>query len=78
MMLATGNRSETTPNDDNQEDEGDEHGGRNFPELPVNYLIDQTEAVDEYGRVQLTCDPLNVRRQYRRELGNGLETKRGK
>ncbi|EGZ22775.1 hypothetical protein PHYSODRAFT_324085 [Phytophthora sojae] len=71
-MLATGNRAmDTFSGGEGDSDEGS-RGGRSHPELPSNYLLDSDEAVDDAGRIRLTCDPLNVRPKYRKELGDEL------
>ncbi|GMF24075.1 unnamed protein product [Phytophthora fragariaefolia] len=71
-MLGTGNRAlDTSSGDEGDTDEGS-RGGRSHPELPSNYLLDNDEAVDYAGRIPLTCDPLNVRPEYRKEIGNEL------
>ncbi|KAE9036294.1 hypothetical protein PR003_g7258 [Phytophthora rubi] len=71
-MLATGNRAVESASNDDQDVDVDQQHSRAFPELPFNYFLDQGEGVDETGRMQPTCDPLNVRPEYRRELGNEL------
>ncbi|GMF27004.1 unnamed protein product [Phytophthora fragariaefolia] len=72
-MLGTGNRAlDTSSGDEGDTDEGSRRG-RSHPELPSNHLLDNDEAVNDAGRIRPTCDPLNVRPEYRKELGNELE-----
>ncbi|GMF23425.1 unnamed protein product [Phytophthora fragariaefolia] len=57
-MLGTGNRAlDTSSSGEGDTDEGS-RGGRSHPELPSNYLLDNDEAVDDAGRIQLTCEPV--------------------
>ncbi|KAE9278109.1 hypothetical protein PF008_g28697 [Phytophthora fragariae] len=70
-MLATGNQVAGASSAD-EDGEEDTAGGRKYPELPSNFLLNEADSVDDSGHKQLTCDPRCVRPVYRRELGNKL------
>lgn len=70
-MLATGNQVAGASSAD-EDGEEDTAGGRKYPELPSNVLLNEADSVDDSGHKQLTCDPRCVRPVYRRELGNEL------
>ncbi|POM67208.1 Interferon-induced GTP-binding protein Mx [Phytophthora palmivora] len=70
-MLATGNRGTGSSRD---EDETGDYAPvqQMYPEMPSNYLLQRDDNADLADRNDLTCDPLNVRPEYRKELGNEL------
>ncbi|POM81190.1 Transketolase [Phytophthora palmivora] len=71
QMLATGNRGTGSSSD---EDETGDYAPvqRMYPAMPSNYLLQRDGNADLADRNDLTCDPLNVRPEYRKVLGNEL------